>query len=84
MAAKTTAVATPSTNVVAQLTIDQILNMTKAEREACLGMAPASESGTPLLEGAAAYAGAAAAAVADAVEGVPSAFMLAFRANRRY
>ena len=76
MAAKTTA--------VAQLTIDQILNMTKAEREACLGMAPASESGTPLLEGAAAYAGAAAAAVADAVEGVPSAFMLAFRANRRY
>ena len=80
---KTTAVA-PATNAVGQLTIQQILAMTKAERQAMLGQAPASDDNMPLLEGAAALAGAAAAAVADAVEGVPSAFMLSFRANRRY
>ena len=80
---KTTAVA-PATNTVGQLTIQQILAMTKAERQAMLGQAPESDDNMPLLEGAAAFAGAAAAAVADAVEGVPSAFMLAFRAHRRY
>lgn len=80
---KTTAVA-PATNAVGQLTIQQILAMTKAERQAMLGQAPESDEGIPLLEGAAAYAGAVAAGIADAVEGVPSAFMLAFRATRRY
>lgn len=68
---------------IADLTIDQILALTPAEREALLGVAPAVESSSTLVEDVAAYAGAGAAYVVNAFSGAPSAFSLAFAANRR-
>ena len=68
---------------IADLTIDQILALTPAEREALLGVAPAVESSSTLVEDVAAYAGAGAAYVVNAFAGAPSAFSLAFAANRR-
>lgn len=68
---------------IADLTIDQILALTPAEREELLGVAPAVESSSTLVEDVAAYAGAGAAYVVNAFAGAPSAFSLAFAANRR-
>ena len=68
---------------IAELSIDQILALTPAEREALLGVAPAVESSSTLVEDVAAYAGAGAAYVVNAFAGAPSAFALAFQANRR-
>lgn len=72
-----------STLSIADLSIDQILALTPAEREALLGVAPAVESSSTVVEDIAAYAGAGAAYVVNAFSGAPSAFSLAFAANRR-
>lgn len=74
--------ATPALSI-ADLTIDQILALSPAEREAMLGVAPAVESTSTVVEDLAAYAGAGAAYVVNAFSGAPSAFALAFQANRR-
>lgn len=68
---------------IADLSIDQILALSPAEREALLGVAPTVESSSTVVEDVAAYAGAAAAYVVNAFSGAPSAFSLAFAANRR-
>lgn len=74
---------TAAQKTIADLTIDEILALTPAEREALLGVAPAVESSSTLVEDVAAYAGAGAAYVVNAFAGAPSAFSLAFAANRR-
>ena len=74
---------TAAQKTIADLTIDEILALTPAEREAMLGVAPAVESSSTLVEDVAAYAGAGAAYVVNAFAGAPSAFALAFQANRR-
>lgn len=78
MATKSTAVAPVRT-----LSIAEIARMSKAERAQLLGVTPESEEGAPLVETIVAGAGKVAASVVNTFEGAPSAFMLAFRANRR-